>query len=323
MARTLHEWLPAVRIGVAHGQMVEKELAGVMERFQRREVDMLLCTTIIEAGLDIPSANTILIHDAHKLGLAEMYQIRGRVGRSGHQAYAYLLLPAQTGPPGQDALKRLQSLQESSELGAGFRIASRDLEIRGAGTLLGPSQSGHIEAVGFELYTQLMQQSIAALRGEPLPIQVEPEIHLPVHAYLPDEYVPDTHQRLALYRRLARCQEEDELRSLREEMEDRFGPLPAEGENLVHIMGLRAFLRALGIRHLTLQDGRIRIRFDPSTPISPQWLVSLVQSRPDGEIQFLAEDTLEVALDGPGDEPLAVLAKKRLKGLLLDASMNH
>jgi transcription-repair coupling factor (superfamily II helicase) len=321
IARTLHEWLPSVRMGLAHGQMAEKELARVMERFHCKEIDLLLCTTIIEAGLDIPTANTILIHDAHKLGLAEMYQIRGRVGRSGHQAYAYLLLPSHEAGLTSDGLKRLQTLQEFSELGAGFRIATRDLEIRGAGTLLGPTQSGHVEAVGFELYTQLMQRAIATLKGEPLPAPIEPEIHLPVHAYLPEEYVPDAHQRLALYRRLTRTEGDDELRALREEMEDRFGPLPDPGENLLHLMGLRSLLRTLGIRLLSIQDGRLRVRFDSSTPVSPQRIVSLIQTHSNAGIRFLAEDMLEIPMDGSGDEPVPLTAKKRLKGLLLDARM--
>jgi transcription-repair coupling factor (superfamily II helicase) len=322
IAATLREWLPEVRMGVAHGQMGEKELSRVMERFHGRELDLLLCTTIIEAGLDIPTANTILIHDAHKLGLAEMYQIRGRVGRSGHQAYAYLLLP---GPPTEltpEALRRLETLQEFSELGAGFRIATRDLEIRGAGTLLGPSQSGHIEAVGFEMYTQLMQRAIAELKGEPLPPQVEPEIQLPIHAYIPEAYVPDAHQRLALYRRLAAAEPEGDLEALRDEMRDRFGPLPEEGENLFHVMELKALLRALGIRLLAVIDGRLRVAFHPTTPVAPRRLVEIVHDQGEGGgMRFVSEDTVEIPLDAGMGQPLPVLAKNRLKGLFLDASM--
>jgi transcription-repair coupling factor (superfamily II helicase) len=321
LAAKLREWLPGVRMGVAHGQMGERDLARVMDRFHNREIDLLICTTIIEAGLDIPTANTILIHDAHKLGLSEMYQIRGRVGRSGHQAYAYLLLPGREDALTSDALRRLQTLQEFSELGAGFRIATRDLEIRGAGTLLGPSQSGHIEAVGFELYTQLMQRAVAGLRGEALPVQVEPEIQLPVHAFIPDSYVPDAHQRLALYRRLTRCQGEDEILSLKEEMEDRFGPLPEQGENLLHLAALRNLLRALGVKLLSLSNATLRVTFDAATPVSPQRLVGLVQGQPRGGIQFLSEDTLAIPLDGGGEDPVPVLATKTLKGLLLDVSI--
>lgn len=322
IVRTLRGWLPQVRMEVAHGRMPERELARVMEKFHRREIQMLVCTTIIEAGLDIPTANTILINDAHKLGLAEMHQIRGRVGRSGHQAYAYLLLPRQTSVLTQEALHRLQSLQEFSQLGAGFRIATRDLEIRGAGTLLGPSQSGHIEAVGFELYTQLMQRAVASLRGEPLPVQIEPEVQLPVHARIPERYVTDPHQRLALYRRVSRCESEEELGSLREELEDRYGPLPEETESLLQLMGLRNLLRVLGIRRLGLQDGKLRVTFDPTTPVSPQRIVELLQSRRAAGMGLVSEDTVEMPLDGSAlDRPLAVAVRDRLKQLFLDGSM--
>ncbi len=320
---TLREWLPQVSLGVAHGQMPERELARVMERFHTREIQMLVCTTIIEAGLDIPTANTILIHDAHKLGLAEMHQIRGRVGRSGHQAYAYLLLPKQ-GSKGltQEALQRLQSLQEFSELGAGFRIATRDLEIRGAGTLLGPSQSGHIEAVGFELYTQLMQRAVASLKGEPLQPQVEPEMQLPLQARIPEGYVPDPHQRLALYRKLTRCEGEEELGALGEELEDRYGPLPPETLNLLQLMGLRSLLKVLGIRKLALQEGKLRVTFDPSTPVSPQRIVELIQSRRGQGMLLLGEDTMEFPLDqGLLDRPLALAVRDRLKQIFLDGSI--
>ncbi|MGQ9857624.1 MAG: transcription-repair coupling factor [Thermodesulfobacteriota bacterium] len=319
---TLREWLPEVRMGVAHGQMSERELAKVMDRFHRKEIQMLVSTTIIEAGLDIPTANTILIHDAHKLGLAEMHQIRGRVGRSGHQAYAYLLLPRKTSSLSQEALQRIQSLQEFSELGAGFRIATRDLEIRGAGTLLGPSQSGHIEAVGFELYSQLMRRAVSSLKGEPVSVQIEPEVQLPVHARIPDEYVCDPHQRLALYRRVSRCEADEELDSLREELEDRYGPLPQETENLIELMGLRNLLRVLGIRRLGLQDGKLRVTFDPTTPVSPQRIVELAHSGREPGFGLVSEDTVEVPLDGAClDRSLVTAARDRLKALFLDASI--
>ncbi len=320
VGRTLRDWLPGLRIGTAHGQMPERQLARVMERFRNGQIDLLLCTTIIEAGLDIPTANTILINNAHHLGLAEMYQIRGRVGRSGHQAYAYLLVPGEGGLS-EDARKRLQTLQEFCELGAGFRIATRDLEIRGAGTLLGPSQSGHIDAVGFELYTQLMRRAIAELKGEAPAPEIEPEIHLPVHAYIPEDYLPDAHQRLALYRRLSQMESDEEIGSFREEILDRFGPIPEEWENLLHLVGLRILLRALGISHLALADGRLRVRFHPSTPVSPQCLIGLVQAEPKAGIRFLAEDTVEIPIDGQGLEPLPVLARKKLKALFHDATI--
>jgi len=320
MAQRLRSWLPGVRIGIAHGQLPSSELADVMERFHRKEIDLLVCTTIIQSGLDIPAANTILIHHAHHLGLAEMYQIRGRVGRSGHQAFCYLLLPEGEARLGREALKRIEALREFSELGSGFRVATRDLEIRGAGTLLGPSQSGHIDAVGFELYTHLMRRAIAEIRGEEIVEPVEPEIHLPVDAYLPEEYVPDPHQRLALYRRLSRLEEETEIAPLREELQDRFGPLPEEANNLLHLMGFRCLLKGLRIREARLQNGRLVLRFLPDTPLSPQGLVCLAKSGKGPSLHFLSEDTLCLPLDG-GPEPLPQSAVKALKALLQGASM--
>jgi transcription-repair coupling factor (superfamily II helicase) len=321
IAAKLSEWLPAVRIGIAHGQMPERELARVMESYHRGDIDLLVCTTIIQSGLDVPKANTILVNNAHHLGLAEMYQIRGRVGRAGHQAYAYLLIPEQLGGMTPDAAKRLQTLQEFSELGAGFRIATRDLEIRGAGTLLGPSQSGHIDAVGFELYTQLMRRAIAGVKGESMPTEIEPEINLPVHAYVPETYVPDSHMRLGLYRRLSRVDSEEQIHYLREEIEDRFGPLPEEGENLLQLIGLRCLLRSMGVTVLKMADGRLQVTFHPTTPLSPQGLIRFVQDRADKGLRFISEHTLEFPLGWYADEPIIALAQRGLKGLLQDASI--
>jgi transcription-repair coupling factor (superfamily II helicase) len=322
IARTLREWLPGVRMEIAHGQMPERELARVMERFHAGEVEMLVCTTIIEAGLDIPTANTILVNDAHKLGLAEMHQIRGRVGRSGHQAYAYLLIPDKGAPLSPEAMRRLQSLQEFSELGAGFRIATRDLEIRGAGTLLGPSQSGHIEAVGFELYTQLIQRAVASLKGEEIPEEIEPEIQLPVHARIPEEYVPDPHQRLALYRRLARCDGEEELWSMREELEDRYGPLPEEAQHLLQLLELRSLLKAIRVTRLTMENGALRLVFHPTTRVSPQRIVQLVQKWASSGMRLLKDDTLEIpATIAQREAPTLVAIRQALKELFLDDTM--
>lgn len=322
IANTLRQWLPNVRMGVAHGQMAERELERVMDRFRKGGLDVLVCTTIIEAGLDIPTANTILINEAHKLGLAEMHQIRGRVGRSGHQAYAYLLLPDKKGELSPEALRRLESLQEFSELGAGFQIATRDLEIRGAGTLLGPSQSGHIDSVGFELYTQLMQRAVATLRGEPLAEEIEPEIQIPLNARIPETYVPDPHQRLALYRRLTKCQGNEELSCLREEMQDRYGSLPEEAENLIHLLSLKGLLRVLGIRRLSLEGGSIKVTFHPTTRVSPQRILKLLQdSRLKGMV-MVSEDTLLIPVSEEiASKPLALSIKDRLKELFLDASI--
>jgi transcription-repair coupling factor (superfamily II helicase) len=321
LAAVLSEWLSGTRIGIAHGQMPERKLAFVMEGFHRHEIDLLVCTTIIQSGLDIPTANTILVNNANHLGLAEMYQIRGRVGRSGHQAYAYLLVPEKTGSLNDEAMKRLRTLQEFSELGSGYRIATRDLEIRGAGTLLGRSQSGQIDAVGFELYTQFMRKAIAELKGESLPVEIEPEINLPVHAYLPEDYIPDPYLRLALYRRLSRAGSEEHILHLREEIQDRFGSLPEEAENLLQLIALRCLLKSLGVSTLRMQNGRLQVTFHPTTPLSPQGLIRLVQERAHRGMRFVSEDTLEIPLGWNAEEPVTMLARKGLKGLLHDVRM--
>ena len=224
-ARHVQEMVPEARVAMAHGQMAERELEKVMVRFWRREVDVLVCTAIIEAGLDIPAANTIIINRAHTMGLAQLYQLRGRVGRSQAQAYAYLLVPDEAALS-SEAQKRLKALMEFTELGSGFKIAMHDLQIRGAGNLLGQAQSGQVAEVGYELYLQLLEQAIREFKGEPEDLAPDPEIRLPLAAYLPEDYVPDVQQRLALYRRLSGRLTPEMIRELEEEFQDRFGPLP-------------------------------------------------------------------------------------------------
>ena len=214
MKKFLEELCPKARFVVAHGQMEEHLLDRVMTDFIERRSDVLICTSIIESGLDIPTANTIIVNRADTFGLAQLYQIRGRVGRSRERAYCYLLIPRRR-PVTKDANKRLKALQEFTELGSGFRIASHDLEIRGAGNLLGPDQSGQIAAIGFDLYTQLMDEAVRELRGQPPREEVEPEILLPVSALLPEEHLPDVHQRLLFYKRLAQAQTDEEVDDIR------------------------------------------------------------------------------------------------------------
>jgi transcription-repair coupling factor (superfamily II helicase) len=230
--------VPNARIAVAHGQMSGHTLEKAMLAFLRRESDVLVCTAIIESGLDIPNANTILIHRADMFGLAQLYQLRGRVGRSNRRAYAYLLLPA-SGQVSDEARRRIEAIQDLAELGAGFRLATEDLEIRGAGNLLGGEQSGHVSSVGYDLYMEMLEQAIARLRGEELADAIEPEIRLPVPALLPEGYVPEVSQRLALYKQLSGARDDDELGALRGEILDRYGPLPVEAENLVEVIRLK------------------------------------------------------------------------------------
>ncbi|MCM2278020.1 MAG: transcription-repair coupling factor [Oligoflexia bacterium] len=284
MARRISELVPAARISVAHGQMGEGELERKMLQFYRHESDILLCTTIIESGLDVPSANTIIIDRADQLGLAQLYQIRGRVGRGQERAYAYLLLP-EGGGLSEDAKRRIEVIQRFVELGSGFSIASHDLEIRGGGDLLGPQQSGHIAAVGFDLYTELLEEAIRSLEGrphsEPDVSRREPEIKAPFPAYLSDEYVPDIHQRLALYRRFSAATREAEVEKMVAELLDRFGPLPLEAQNLLWLIRIKQLLKNTGMDSLTVGPERISLLPGPGSRLDPARAIALVSSQPD------------------------------------------
>jgi transcription-repair coupling factor (superfamily II helicase) len=230
--------VPEARVVVAHGQMGESELEGAMLRFVRREADILVATTIIESGLDIPNANTIFINQADNYGLADLHQLRGRVGRYKHRAYAYLLLDGNKLVT-QTAARRLKAIEEFTDLGAGFKIALRDLEIRGAGNILGTQQSGHIAAVGYEMYCQLLENAVRQLRQQPLRTPLEVTVDLPWPAYLPRDYVPGQRLRIEAYRRLARVRKLERVEDFRQELRDRFGPLPEPAEWLVRLAELR------------------------------------------------------------------------------------
>jgi transcription-repair coupling factor (superfamily II helicase) len=254
--RTEHkikELVPEARVLVGHGQMPERQLAQVMRDFVEQRADVLVCTTIIQSGLDIPNANTILIEDADMFGLAELHQLRGRVGRYRHRAYAYLLLPADR-PVTPTAEKRLKAIEEFSELGAGFRIAMRDLEIRGAGNILGPEQSGHIAAVGYDMYCRILEHAVNALKNQPTPERPEVTLMLGTEALLPESYVADPSQRIELYRRVQRATNAAELDALRTEMEDRFGKLPAAAEALLTETRLRQLAQKAGIASIAVRD---------------------------------------------------------------------
>jgi transcription-repair coupling factor (superfamily II helicase) len=277
MEKFLTELVPQARVGVAHGQMGEGKLEQVMARFVRRELDVLLATSIIESGLDIPSANTIVVNRADHFGLSQLYQIRGRVGRSRERAYAYLLVPARR-PVTKDAQKRLEVLQRFSELGAGFRIASHDLEIRGAGNLLGKDQSGQIEAVGFELYSELLDEAVRELRGEPPREEIDPDVQLPLPAIIPDAYMPDVHQRLFFYKRFAQAGTDEDLDEIRAEIVDRCGDPPEEVDALCEVMALKVRLRALSIRALEAGPGRLVLTLGDAAALDPFLLAKHVQA---------------------------------------------
>jgi transcription-repair coupling factor (superfamily II helicase) len=271
----LSKLVPQAKIAVAHGQMQEGKLEKVMTEFIDRQHDVLLCTAIIESGLDIPSANTILVDRADHFGLSQLYQIRGRVGRSRERAYAYLLIPARRKIT-RDAQKRLQVLQQFTELGAGFQIASHDLEIRGAGNLLGPDQSGNIASVGFDLYTQLMEEAVAQLKGEEVRQEFEPDVELPIPALIPEDYVPDVQQRLFFYKRLASATTEEALYEAKGDLRDQCGEPPPEVDALVEVMSIKNELRALRMRGLKSGPSRLVVQLGPDAALDPVRLAQLV-----------------------------------------------
>ncbi|HSN13848.1 MAG TPA: transcription-repair coupling factor [Anaeromyxobacteraceae bacterium] len=297
MAKFLSELVPGARFGTAHGQMGEGKLEEVMSRFVRRELDVLIATAIIESGIDIPSANTIIVNRADHFGLSQLYQIRGRVGRSRERAYAYLLVPARR-PVTKDARKRLEVLQRFSELGAGFRIASHDLELRGAGNLLGKDQSGQIESVGFDLYTQLLDEAVRELKGEPPREEIDPDVTLPIAAFIPDPYMPDVHQRLYFYKRFAQASSDEDLEAIRGEIIDRCGDPPEEVDHLCDLMAVKVRLRALGIRALEAGPGRLVFTLGPDAALDPFRLAKHVQGS-QGRLRLTPDMKLVAQLVAP------------------------
>ncbi len=284
MARELAELIPEARIGIGHGQMRERELESVMSDFYHKRFNVLLCTTIIETGIDVPSANTILIDRADKFGLAQLHQLRGRVGRSHHQAYAYLLTPKEKKLT-KDAEKRLEVISEASDLGAGFILATHDLEIRGAGELLGDGQSGHIQTVGYSLYMEMLDKAVKSIkRGETpninAPLRQGTEVDLSLSAIIPEDYLPDVHTRLIMYKKVANCQDKDDLRALKIEMIDRFGLLPQGVEQLMSVTQIKLTAEKLGIVKIYANKSGGRLDFSTDTPVDPMKIVQLIQKDP-------------------------------------------
>jgi len=285
MQRDLAELVPEARIGIAHGQMPERELERVMLDFQKQRYNVLLSTTIIESGIDIPNANTIIINRADRFGLAQLHQLRGRVGRSHHRAYAYLVVPDKRSMT-PDAEKRLEAIASMDELGAGFTLATHDLEIRGAGELLGEDQSGQMAEVGFSLYTELLERAVRSIRLGKLPDLdsgeevrgAEVELHVP--ALIPDDYLPDVHTRLTLYKRISSARDSGELRELQVEMIDRFGLLPDAAKHLFAVAELKLQCNALGIRKLELGENGGRIVFEAKPSIDPMAVIQMIQKQP-------------------------------------------
>ncbi len=277
MAERLRAVVPEARIAVAHGQMDEGSLEQVIMDFWDREFDVLVCTTIIESGIDMPTVNTLVVDRADLLGLGQLHQLRGRVGRAGQRAYAYLFHPADRVLTEQ-AYERLRTVGEHTELGSGFKIAMRDLEIRGAGNLLGSDQSGHIAAVGYDLYVQLVAEAVAEERGEPRPRPANVSLDVPGDAHLPASYVPAEDARLEAYRRLAAAEDDAALDDLADEWRDRFGPLPPAAEGLLAIARLRVECLRTGIEDVSVTTARPGAR-PPTARLSPVHLAPSAQVR--------------------------------------------
>ena len=291
MADLLHRLVPQARIGVGHGQMGEDALEKVMVDFMAHKYDVLLATTIIENGLDIPNANTMIINRADRYGLSQLYQLRGRVGRSDRRAYAYLLVPPEDNLS-PVAKKRLAAIREFSDLGSGFRVAALDLEIRGAGNLLGGEQSGQIEAVGFDMYMKLLEQTIKELKGEEIEDEIRANVNLRVDLRIDETYIPDMNQRLTVYRRMAGVRTEDELGRVIEETRDRYGPPPPTIENLAEYAFIRVLADRIGIESIDREGQLVVLKFRPEAKLDPTWLFKIVQDRKD--LQLTPPATLKL-----------------------------
>src|SRR5690606_36556169 len=324
IARELQELLPEARVQVAHGQMRERDLERVMLDFYHQRFNVLVCTTIIESGIDVPSANTIIINRADRLGLAQLHQLRGRVGRSHHRAYAYLIAPPK-GAMTADAEKRLEAVAALEDLGVGFALASHDLEIRGAGELLGEDQSGQIHEIGFSMYTELLERAVKALKAGKEPALLAPldhgtEVDLRIPAVLPEDYLPDVHTRLVMYKRIASARDADALRELQVEMIDRFGLLPPQAKNLFRLAEIRLKAQNLGVTKVEAGPGGGVLAFTEQPQVDPVRIIRLIQQQPsvfrlDGQQklrfkQDLAEPdqrvrAVEQLIDSLADRPAA------------------
>ncbi len=313
-AETIRTVVPEARVATAHGQMAPAELEKVMIDFVDGKYDVLVSTTIVESGLDIPRANTMFVARADRFGLAQLYQLRGRIGRSKERAFCYLLVP----PPKtmtKDAERRLETLQRFTELGAGFMIASHDLEIRGAGELLGAKQSGSIAAVGFDAYTRMLEEAVAELRGEEIVFHRDPELHVDMPGFIPDDYVPDTGQRLDLYKRLSRAEDADEVAAILEEIADRYGTPPDDVARLGELMVLLTLARRLRAQSVEVSSSRLILALPADTPLDADALATLM-SQPGSAYRFTPDRRLAFAFDAEARKQPLRAAQRALLELL-------
>jgi transcription-repair coupling factor (superfamily II helicase) len=301
MASLIQNLVPQARVAMAHGQMSERLLEKIMLQFLQQKTNVLVATTIIENGLDIPLVNTILINRADRMGLAELYQLRGRVGRSDRRAYAYLLVPteARLTPV---ARQRLSALKEFSELGSGFRVAALDMELRGAGNLLGGQQHGHVNAIGLELYTQMLETAVRELRGEPARPEIAATINLGLDIRIPSSYIPEEHQRLRMYKRIGAVRSLEEKTAVEQELADRYGALPPPVRNLLDYAALRLEAERLWISSIERKKERVHIQFHANTVVEPSRLMQFISAHP--EAQFTPSGALRLPVRGSAKDLL-------------------
>lgn len=292
VAEMIRRIVPRARIGIGHGQMPEKQLENVMRMFIEKEIDVLICTTIVESGLDIPAANTIIINRADQFGLAQLYQLRGRVGRYKHQAYAYLLIPGAMAIS-TEARQRITAIQELNELGAGFQLAARDMEIRGVGNMLGHKQSGHISSIGFDMYCKLMDETVKEIHGQKVDTAFEPEVNLMIKGFIPKDYIPDLNQRLEIYRRIQLMGEAKECEYMETELADRYGPVPSDVKKLLGVIAVKAICRKIKVSKIELKGPKAILHFLDDVEIETGKLTQNIDSR----LSFLSEFKMGVLLD--------------------------
>jgi transcription-repair coupling factor (superfamily II helicase) len=319
MAGYVKRVVPHARVAIGHGQMDEHALERVMLDFMDRKHDVLVSTMIIESGLDIPNVNTLIVNRADRLGLAQLYQLRGRVGRSNHKAYAYFMVP-RGGQTTELARKRLSVLQEFEALGSGFKIAMRDLEIRGAGNILGQQQHGHLVAIGFELYCKLLEQAVAELQGKEVPQDVTAKVEIEADYLVPESYIPDPEEKMMVYKRIAAMKEPAEIEALRAELMDRYGPLPAAARTLLQVADVRIRAWRSSVERVRVRAGRADLWLGAGRTLKRAEIESLVRASPN-KLGFDAADGFKIQLHftgGSGTSPAPLTARLEQTTALLD-----